>query len=561
MNALRRHRAMARIWASDPGWRGWFTTVNHTDIGRMFLLVAVVYFFIGGILAMLIRAQLATPRSPFMGPEIYNQIFTMHGTIMMFLFAIPLFEGLAVYLLPKLLGARDLAFPRLTAYGFWCYVFGGSMLLFALVAGIAPDSGWFMYPPLSSTLGSPGINSDFWLIGITFVEISAICAAVEITVSILRYRAPGMTLFRMPIFAWYALVTSLMILTGFPPLILGSLLLELERAFGLPFFQVEHGGDSLLWQHLFWLFGHPEVYIIFLPAAGAISTILPVMARTTLLGYAWVVVAAISLGVLSFGIWVHHMFATGIPHMALAFFSAASTLVAMPTGVQIFAWLGTLVERAPADAAADAVDRRVLRHVRDRRADRGDGRGRAVRLAGPRHRLRDRASALCAGRGLRLSDAGCALLLDAAPDRAQAVLQAGRDGVLAGLRGLSRHLPADALGRPAGAAAPDRHLRGRVGVGGHQPDLLGLQFRHGDRLCADPDRRDRERGDQFPRAAQSLACRHIGLGHADPAAALQLRQPARGDIARPLTDDPDLALRLARGRAFWPRRATGSARR
>jgi cytochrome c oxidase subunit I+III len=216
-----------------------------------------------------------------------------------------------------------------------------------LLAGIAPDSGWFMYPPLSSTIGSPGINSDFWLIGITFVEISAICAAVEITVSILRYRAAGMSLSRMPIFAWYALVTSLMILTGFPPLILGSLLLELERAFGMPFFQVAHGGDSLLWQHLFWLFGHPEVYIIFLPAAGVISTILPVMARTTLLGYGWVVVAAISLGVLSFGIWVHHMFATGIPHMALAFFSAASTLVAVPTGIQVFAWLGTLWKGRP----------------------------------------------------------------------------------------------------------------------------------------------------------------------------------------------------------------------
>jgi cytochrome c oxidase subunit I+III len=347
MNALRRHREMSRIWASDPGWRRWFTTVNHSDIGRMFLTLAVVYFFIGGILAMLIRAQLASPRSPFMGPEIYNQIFTMHGTIMMFLFAIPLFEGLAVYFLPKLLGARDLAFPRLTAFGFWCYAFGGSMLLFALVAGIAPDSGWFMYPPLSSTLGSPGINPDFWLIGITFVEISAICAAVEITVSILRYRAAGMSLSRMPVFAWYALITSLMILTGFPPLILGSLLLELERAFAMPFFQVEHGGDSLLWQHLFWLFGHPEVYIIFLPAAGVISTILPVMARTTLLGYWWVVVAAIALGVLSFGIWVHHMFATGIPHLALAFFSAASTLVAVPTGIQVFAWLGTIWKGRP----------------------------------------------------------------------------------------------------------------------------------------------------------------------------------------------------------------------
>ncbi|WP_432256874.1 cytochrome c oxidase subunit I [Limimaricola sp. AA108-03] len=347
MNALRRHRALSRIWASEPGLRGWFTTVNHTDLGRMFLAVAIFFFIVGGILAMLIRAQLASPRSAFLGPDHYNQIFTMHGTIMMFLFAIPFFEGLAVYLLPKMLGTRDLAFPRLTAYGFWCYVFGGSMMIFSLLAGVAPDSGWFMYPPLSSTIGAPGINSDFWLIGITFVEISAISAAVEITVTVLRYRAPGMSLSRMPIFAWYALVTAVMILTGFPPLILGSILLELERAFDMPFFQVAAGGDALLWQHLFWLFGHPEVYIIFLPAAGAISTILPVMARTRLMGYGWVVAAAVSLGVLSFGLWVHHMFTTGIPHMGLAFFSAASTLVAVPTAVQIFAWIGTLSKGRP----------------------------------------------------------------------------------------------------------------------------------------------------------------------------------------------------------------------
>ncbi|HEV7252694.1 MAG TPA: cytochrome c oxidase subunit I [Mesorhizobium sp.] len=347
MNALQRHRALTRIWSSEQGWRGWFTTVNHSDVGRMFLFAAAFFFAVGGVLAMLIRAQLATPRSAFMGPDVYNQVFTMHGTIMMFLFAIPLFEGLTVYMLPKLLGTRDLAFPRLTAYGFWCYVFGGAMLIFALLAGIAPDSGWFMYPPLSSTLGSPGINSDFWLIGITFVEISAIAAAVEITVTVLRYRAPGMSLDKMPIYAWYALVVAVMILTGFPPLILGSILLELERAFGMPFFQAAEGGDSLLWQHLFWLFGHPEVYIIFLPAAGVVSTILPVMARTTLLGYGWVVAAAVSLGVLSFGLWVHHMFTTGIPHMGLAFFSAASTLVAVPTGVQIFAWIGTLWKGSP----------------------------------------------------------------------------------------------------------------------------------------------------------------------------------------------------------------------
>ncbi|MFN3661869.1 cytochrome c oxidase subunit I [Yoonia sp.] len=347
MKALTRHRKLSAIWKSEQGFKGWFSTVNHTDLGRLFLVTAFFFFLVGGLLAMLIRAQLATPHSAFAGPDIYNQLFTMHGTIMMFLFAIPTFEGLAIYLLPKILGTRDLAFPRLTAYGYWCYVFGGMMLLVSMVLGIAPDGGWFMYPPLTGPIYSPGINTDFWLIGITFVEISAIAAAVEITVSILKFRAPGMTLARLPIFAWYALVTSLMILTGFPPLIVGSVLLEVERAFGFPFFQAELGGDSLLWQHLFWLFGHPEVYIIFLPAAGVISMVLPVMCRTTLLGYGWVVASVVALAFLSFGLWVHHMFATGIPHMGLAFFSAASTLVAVPTSVQVFAWIGTMWKGRP----------------------------------------------------------------------------------------------------------------------------------------------------------------------------------------------------------------------
>jgi cytochrome c oxidase subunit I+III len=340
--ALPLHRALERIWAPLPGFRRWFTTTNNNDIGRLFLIVATTFFVIGGILAMLIRAQLATPGSAFMGPEAYNQVFTMHGTVMMFLFAIPFFEALSVLLLPGMLGTRDLAYPRLGAYGLWVYIFGGSAVIIAMLMGLAPDGGWFMYPPLSSAAFSPGIGADVWLLGITSIEVSAIATAVEIIVTVLRYRAAGMSLSRMPIFAWYILVVAVMILTAFPPMILGSLLLEVERALDWPFFQVENGGDPLLWQHLFWLFGHPEVYIIFLPAAGMIATILPVMARTTLLGYGWVVAAAVSLAVLSFGLWVHHMFTTGIPHLGLAFFSAASTLVAVPTSVMLFSWIGTL---------------------------------------------------------------------------------------------------------------------------------------------------------------------------------------------------------------------------
>jgi len=348
MNALRRHRVLNAIWGAPTGWRGTVVSVNHSDIGKRFVIAAFVFFAIGGVLAMMIRAQLATPGSAFVGPDIYNQLFTMHGSIMMFLFAIPMFEGLALYMLPKMLGSRDMAFPRLSAYGWWCYLFGGTILIASMVFGVAPDGGWFMYTPLSSKAYTPGINADVWLLGITFVEISAIAAAIEIAVSVLKLRAPGMRLDRMPLFAWYLLITALMMIVAFPPLILGSILLEVERAFDWPFFDPTRGGSPLLWQHLFWLFGHPEVYIIFLPAAGVISTVLPVLARTRILGYGWIVAALLSLAFLSFGLWVHHMFTTGIPHMALGFFSAASALVALPTAVQVFAWIGTLWNGRPA---------------------------------------------------------------------------------------------------------------------------------------------------------------------------------------------------------------------
>lgn len=346
MSPLALHRQLDAVWRSGKGWKR-LAAVNHNVIGIRFMLTALVFFAIGGFLGMLIRTQLATSSSAFMDAAQYAQVFTMHGTIMMFLFAIPFFEGLSIYLLPKLLGARDLAFPRLSAYGYWCYLFGGSMLIIALLGGVAPDSGWFMYTPLSSSRYSPAINADIWLLGITFVEISAISAAIEIVVTIIRMRAPGMSLVRMPIFAWYMLVVGGMMLVGFPPLILGSLLLEAERAFGLPFFDPDRGGDPLLWQHLFWLFGHPEVYIIFLPAAGALSTIIPVLARTTLTGYHIIVASLMAMAFLSFGLWVHHMYTVGIPHVALSFFSAASALVAIPTAIQIFAWLATLAQGRP----------------------------------------------------------------------------------------------------------------------------------------------------------------------------------------------------------------------
>ena len=346
MTALQLHRQLAAIWATGPGWQR-LAAVNHSVLGLRFMATAFVFFGIGGVLGMLTRVQLATPDAKFMDADTYNQVFTLHGSTMLFLFAIPMVEGIAVYLTPKILGTRDFAFPRLTAYGYWCYLFGGTIVTGSLVFGIAPNGGWFMYTPLSSNVYTPGVNADIWLLGVTFVEISALTLAVEIVVSVLKMRAPGMSLDQMPIFGWYMLVTALMMIVAFPPLILASTLLETERAFGLPFFDPTRGGDPLLWQHLFWLFGHPDVYIIFLPMAGALSTIIPALANRRLVGYRAVVVAIIALAFVSFGIWVHHMFTVGIPHLALAFFSAGSAIVAVPTAVQIFAWLATLAHGRP----------------------------------------------------------------------------------------------------------------------------------------------------------------------------------------------------------------------
>ena len=345
--ALRLHGELERLWQPPRTRFGSLAATNHSIVGMRFMATAIGFFLIGGVLALLMRAQLAGPGARFLDAPAYAQLFTMHGTVMMFLFAIPLIEGFALYMLPKVLGARDLAFPRLSAFGYWCYLFGGAMLIVALVAGVAPDTGWFMYAPLSSRPFSPGLGADVWLLGVTFVEVSAVCAAVEILATVLKVRAAGMSLGKMPLLAWYLWVTAGMMAVGFPPLILGSVLLELERAFGWPFFDPARGGDPLLWQHLFWLFGHPEVYIIFLPAAGVVTTILPVFARRPIVGYTWIVAALIAQAFISFGLWVHHMFTTGIPHLSLAFFSAASLLVVVPTAVQIFAWLATLLKGRP----------------------------------------------------------------------------------------------------------------------------------------------------------------------------------------------------------------------
>ena len=332
---------LLRIWATPRGWR-LPSAVNNTVIGLIYLGAALLFFLLAGILALLMRVQLAQSDGSFIGQELYNQMFTVHGTTMMFLFAVPAMEALGVMLLPQMLAARDLPFPRLSAFAIWAYIIGGLVFFSTIFYDLAPAGGWFMYPPLTLTEYQPGDNADFWLLGIGFIEISAIAGAVEIVVGVLRTRPPGMTLSKMPIFAWSMLIFAAMIIFAFPAVILATMLLEIERAFGWPFFTAARGGDALLWQHLFWFFGHPEVYIIFLPAAGLVSMMVPTIARTPLVGYRLIVVALIATGFFSFGLWVHHMFTTGIPALSLAFFSAASMAVAIPSGIQVFSWIATM---------------------------------------------------------------------------------------------------------------------------------------------------------------------------------------------------------------------------
>jgi cytochrome c oxidase subunit I+III len=331
---------LRETWKIPGGWRYW-SAVNNEAVGVWYTALTLFFLLFAGILALLIRVQLAVPENDFLSAERYNQTFTVHGSVMMFLFAIPIFEGIAVILLPQMLGARDLPFPRLSAFGFWCFLLGGVFLCGSIFFDAAPRGGWFMYPPLTSNY-QPGIGADIWLLGFSFIEVAAIAAAVEMIVGVLKCRPPGMRINLMPLYAWYVVVAAAMIVFAFPPLIAGSLLLEVERAFQWPFFNPAGGGDPLLWQHLFWLFGHPEVYIIFLPSVALLAMIVPTFSRRPIIGYTWFVLAAVGTGFLSFGLWVHHMFTTGLPGISLGLFSAASQAVAIPTSVQVFCFLATV---------------------------------------------------------------------------------------------------------------------------------------------------------------------------------------------------------------------------
>ncbi len=334
-------------WRRPPGIIGWLATVDHKEIGRRYIITALMFLALGGVMALVMRLQLVRPDNNLIGASRYNELFTMHGSTMMFLFAVPVMEGVAVYVIPLMVGARSTTFPRLNAFSYFMYLFGGLMLWGAFVLNIGPDIGWFAYTPLSGPQFSPGKRADVWAQMITFTEVSALSAAVVLICTILKARAPGMTLARMPLFAWAMLVQAVMIVFAMPSVALASGMLISDRLVGTNFFnQFEHG-DALLWQHLFWFFGHPEVYIIFIPATGFVSVITETFCRRPVFAHTVVVLALISTGILAFGLWVHHMFATGLPRVGYSFYTSASMTVAIPTGLQIFCWLATMWEGRP----------------------------------------------------------------------------------------------------------------------------------------------------------------------------------------------------------------------
>ncbi len=327
--------------AHPGGLLNWFTSTDHKVIGKSYLVTSFVFFCVAGLLAEVIRTQLAGPNNHVVGAEAYNQIFTMHGTLMMYFFATPLAFGLANYLVPLQIGAPDMSFPRLNALSYWLYLGGGVTVTAGfLTSSGAADFGWVAYAPLSNAVHAPGVGADLWIVGLVLAGLSTVATGVNIVTTVFTLRAPGMTMFRLPIFVWNMLVTSLLALLAFPVLTSALALLFADRHLGTHIFDVQGGGVPILWQHLFWFFGHPEVYIIVLPFFGVATQIFPVFSRRPIFGYKGLVFATLSIAGLSVGVWAHHMFTTGA--VLLPYFSAMSFLIAVPTGIKFFNWIGTM---------------------------------------------------------------------------------------------------------------------------------------------------------------------------------------------------------------------------
>ncbi len=328
----------------QSGLWSWLTTVDHKRIGTLYLYTALCFFIVGGIEAVLIRMQLQQPNGTLLSAETYNQLFTMHGTTMIFLAIMPLSAAFFNYLIPLQIGARDVAFPRLNAFSYWVYLFGGIFITVPILFHVAPNGGWFGYTPLTTKAFSPGINIDFWVIGLQILGVSSLAAAFNFLTTIINLRAPGMTLMRMPMFTWMSFVVQFLLVLAFPVITIALVFLLFDRFFGTNFYTVAQGADPLLWQHLFWIFGHPEVYILILPAFGLVSEVLPTYSQKPLFGYPVMVYSGILIAVLGFGVWAHHMFAVGMGPIGDTFFSMATMLIAIPTGVKIFNWIATMAQ-------------------------------------------------------------------------------------------------------------------------------------------------------------------------------------------------------------------------
>ncbi|MCC2980966.1 cbb3-type cytochrome c oxidase subunit I [Sphingomonas sp. IC4-52] len=338
---------LAVSWRDAPGIWGFLTTVDHKRIAARYILTIVVLLFLSGMLALDMRLQLAMPDMGRMTPQLYNESFSLHGSTMLFLVSVPAMEAMAIWLVPLMLGQRALAFPRLASFSYWLYLGGVLMLWVPHAFGITPDLGWFEYPPLSGPAYSPGHRADIWAQMITFTEVAALAASVNIAATVLKMRPPGMTLARIPLFVWAMFIASLMTIFALPAVMLVTSMLISDRLVSTQFFAAATGGDPVLFQHLFWWFGHPEVYIIFLPAAGFVSVIVETFSRRPLFGHTAVVLSMLGIGALAFGLWVHHMFAVGLPRLGNDFYTAASMAVALPAGVQIFCWIATLWSGRP----------------------------------------------------------------------------------------------------------------------------------------------------------------------------------------------------------------------
>ncbi|WAK02635.1 cytochrome c oxidase subunit I [Methylobacter sp. YRD-M1] len=333
---------LAGLWETEPGWRGRLSTVDHKTIGLRYLVTAFLFLLLGGVEALIMRLQLAQPDQTLLTPEQYNQLFTMHGVTMIFLYALPVLSGFSNYLWPLMLGSRDMAFPRLNALSYWLFLFSGLFLYASFPIGEAPNGGWFNYVPMTDRLYDTGPNIDVYALGMVLLGISTTVGSINFIVTLFRLRAPGMSIDRVPILVWGTLTASVANVFAVPVVSLAFFMLWLDRQFGTHFFDVVNGGKPMLWQHLFWMFGHPWVYVVVLPAMGIVSDALPTFCRRPLVGYAPVALSAMATMLLGFGVWIHHMFATGLPTLALSFFGATSMVISIPSAVAVFAWIATI---------------------------------------------------------------------------------------------------------------------------------------------------------------------------------------------------------------------------